>query len=211
MARGRPAKRKNLVENFQGKKRRLSDKSVDDDNIGQNERTVVLGSFNQGDQRFSSESRGCQCTPNACVALAYSEVKPLFVTVDGNSVVNWGSADLDKILTIGDNLYLVSIEERKKDSPEVTHPYFLFEELYKNVLIDDALLHFQDDLSVLDEEGQLLYLKQGQCSFKNVQNVLIHFAQLENASRCLFTCHDYSFGVFFHEWKILFIRFAQSR
>lgn len=194
MAAGRPTKRRNLVDNFKGKRRRLSES----DNDGQGEQRVVLGNFNQGDLRFSDESRGNQCTPIACVALAYNEMKSLFVSIQGSAVLNWRSSDLDNILTVGDNLYLVS----KRERPDITESYLLFEEVYKNVIINDSLFRFRDDVQTLDESGHFLYIKQvDNTSLENVVNAIAHFANLGTTNSCLFTCRNYTFGVLLSNGK----------
>lgn len=46
--------------------------SIDTDNISVVGRALVVrGNFNQGDSRFSDESRGNQCTAIACAAVCY--------------------------------------------------------------------------------------------------------------------------------------------
>lgn len=60
------------------------------------ERKILRGTFNQGSDMFSSNSRGKQCTANAAAAIAYSSTKDLS---------QWDASDIDRVLIFGDAYY----------------------------------------------------------------------------------------------------------
>lgn len=100
MAPGRPSKRKRF-DNLESKKSTVSEfdlQNVTIENV-QNVDYVKLGNFCQFDARFSEISRGNQCTAISCVAIVHDQYK---------SVFEWNSANFENILTVGDNLYIVS-------------------------------------------------------------------------------------------------------
>jgi hypothetical protein len=63
--------------------------------------TVVQ--FDQSDRRFSSETRGNQCICNCLVFLALTSYK-----------INNKNVDLDYILDTGDQIYMKTIHNKKK-------------------------------------------------------------------------------------------------
>lgn len=57
----------------------------------------ACGSIHQGNERFSSESRGRQCSYISLSALLVDQTIPVF---------EWNSPTIDSILLLGDRMYL---------------------------------------------------------------------------------------------------------
>lgn len=165
------------------------------ESVGLGER-IVLGNFCQADSRFSVESRGSQCTPISCVALVYNFLIPY--SRDGSSFV-WKSTDLDSILTIGDNLYLVS----KTQNPTTSNCLFP-DEVYPYVEINGQLFHFHSDEVTLNDLNQLKFITQTICTIENLTSALSYFSSI-GVSNLLFTCNQYTFAVILSNQKFSFV------
>lgn len=81
-----------------------------------------MATYHQGDQLFSAESRGRQCTAMATTAALYATEKP---------VAEWTKMDLDLILLSGDVLYTEVIQER----PGNEHGYLLISDIPEQVTV----------------------------------------------------------------------------
>lgn len=97
---------------------------------------VVTGSFNQGDSRFSPESRGTQCSCNALTALCHF-----------CSNFRSTTEDLDNILKQGDTTYKIAVQYLKQKNC-YTDRYLQFNQLpatvyYSNQFYD---IQFQYDI-----------------------------------------------------------------
>lgn len=100
--------------------------------------SIVRGTRNQNDTRFNTSSRNHQCTANAIVALAYSELLH-FST--------WSSSIVNNILDYGDGLYLRSIAVR--DSSVINDPNLTVVEVYSKFVIDNVSFN----LNILEVES----------------------------------------------------------
>ena len=87
--------------------------------------SIVKGNFNQGDEQFSAESRGVQCSCNALVMLC--QVQTIF-----NNIRPY---HLDNILQDGDKLYKNSARELQACGQLARNGYFYHDQLPTNVVI----------------------------------------------------------------------------
>lgn len=93
---------------------------------------IVMGSFHQGDSRFG-ESAGSQCMCNALWAICYSSIA---------SVRYWTEWDLDRILTLGNDLYV---------SLGYTSQYLALDDLPNSIATENGNIQIEKSDSYLFE------------------------------------------------------------
>ena len=91
--------------------------------------SFVCGSFHQGSDRFSVESRGSQCVPNALCALIYAQFSNIC-----------SSTEIDQILVEGDSLYKKILASLKADQ-KYTSRLLNFDEVPENVNVFSRDIH----------------------------------------------------------------------
>lgn len=140
---------------------------------------VLAGTFHQGDDRFSIESRGRQCTANACVALAYSIHK---------QSSEWRAYDVDKIISIGDKHYNIS-KLRKPNSTE----YLTFDEIHNYLQIDTSIYELAEDFTV-NRDDVIKVAIQGDDieSCDLCKDSLTHFFKTFPSNHGILTCNKYT-------------------
>ena len=89
-------------------------------------KVCVQGTFHQGDQRFSVDSLGRQCTCNSLVSLCCLSEKETFA-----------SQDLDFVLEEGDKLYVSLVDTLKKQG-KFTHNYLELSQLPRQVTLQGS-------------------------------------------------------------------------
>ena len=87
--------------------------------------SIIKGNFNQGDEQFSAESRGVQCSCNALVMLC--QVQTIF-----NNIMPY---HLDNVLQDGDKLYKNSARKLQACGQLAGNGYFYHDQLPTNVVI----------------------------------------------------------------------------
>lgn len=144
------------------------------------EGSILVGDFHQADSRFSSESRGIQCTAIACTALCYSSHKP---------ILTWKTSDLNSILDIGDRLYTIS----KQNITDKNQSYLTFDEVYQFVRIGSDV--FQFGTNEENENGEILGIVQGlECSIPLLIDSLSQLFTRHNL--IVLTCKSSSVAIF---------------
>ena len=91
--------------------------------------SFVCGSFHQGSDRFSVESRGSQCVPNALCALIHAQFSNIC-----------SSTEIDQILVEGDSLYKKILASLKADQ-KYTSRLLTFDEVPENVNVFTRDVH----------------------------------------------------------------------
>ena len=91
--------------------------------------SIVCGSFHQGSDRFSVESRGSQCVPNALCALIHAQFSN-----------TCSSTEIDQILVEGDILYKKILASLKADQ-KYTSRLLTFDEVPENVNVFTRDIH----------------------------------------------------------------------
>ena len=91
--------------------------------------SFVCGSFHQGSDRFSVESRGSQCVPNALCALIHAQFSNIC-----------SSTEIDQILVEGDSLYKKILASLKADQ-KYTSRLLTFDEVPENVNVFTRDIH----------------------------------------------------------------------
>ena len=91
--------------------------------------SIVCGSFHQGSDRFSVESRGSQCVPNALCALIHAQFSN-----------TCSSTEIDQILVEGDILYKKILASLKADQKYISR-LLTFDEVPENVNVFTRDIH----------------------------------------------------------------------
>ena len=133
-----------------------------------NSQLFICGSFHQGSNRFSLESRGSQCVSNAVCALVHAQLS--------NAC---SSIDLDQILIEGDILYLKTLSLLKAEQ-KYTSRLLTFDEIPENVNVfkRDVRIMKSDIVSgiAVQEFGNMSSptLHESMCTaFQSSSNVLV--------------------------------------
>ncbi|CAH1106753.1 unnamed protein product [Psylliodes chrysocephalus] len=101
--------------------------------------TILQGSFHQGSERFSTESRGKQCTAIATIACT------AFSLLDPNALYK---SDVDYIVILGDKYYRECIVARvNPDNRELNREYLAVTELLPRIIFNrqavDLSIHYE--------------------------------------------------------------------
>ena len=91
--------------------------------------SFICGSFHQGSDRFSVESRGSQCVSNALCALIHAQFSNIF-----------SNTEIDQILVEGDSLYKKIIASLKAGQ-KYTSRLLTFDEIPENVNVFTRDIH----------------------------------------------------------------------
>ncbi|KAG5894349.1 hypothetical protein JTB14_031910 [Gonioctena quinquepunctata] len=134
--------------------------------------SILHGSFHQGNERFSPESRGRQCTGIATVAsVAFSLINPNY----------WCKSDIDYMLLVGDKYYRDCIAARVNPNREEAHiEYLAATELLPNITYNNRKV----DIIVCHESAH-----NGHVDNDNSEE---GFPNLLNALTNLFREHSYA-------------------
>ncbi|CAG9134826.1 unnamed protein product [Plutella xylostella] len=131
-----------------------------DDNVA-----ILQGSFHQGHERFSPDSRGKQCTAIAAVACT------AFNLMDPNT---WCKTDIDYIVILGDKYYRECVAARvSPDDSEVNREYLAVTELLPRLIFDrrSANVSFNYEATF---NGHLENDNSSE-GFPNLKNALLQF------------------------------------
>lgn len=153
---------------------------------------IQKGDFHQGDLRFSANSRGNQCTAIACVAICYFNDKSLFFLQNECT-----TDDINKIVTIGNNYYISSMNALKRIAPQnaLTYSHLNLDEVFRYVQIDWKM--YEISQKYLDGYIDYKYIEQGSfISFGLLLRALTTFFDEHDNNNGVFTCNGYSFAIF---------------
>lgn len=98
---------------------------------------------------------------------------------------------------LGDHLYRVSRIKK-------TGNYLLsIDEVYPYIEIEGILYHVFFNMTSVNQNNELEYVREGGCSHKNLVDVLQHFRRLE-VEKAIFTCNDFTFAVILTTDRFIF-------
>lgn len=96
---------------------------------------LLRGRFSQANQRFSVDSRNCQATCMAAIALIFQHLIP---------TEEWNSNIMDEIILTGDKYYMATVEDLKSKEKFV-HSHLLVAELKRNFNCREQKITFDID------------------------------------------------------------------
>lgn len=97
----------------------------------------ILGNSNQSDNTFRVCRQSVYRDFFRGHCLQYNIFKSIFIP--NTNAINWNDSDIDKIIETGDHLYSLSVSKRQNPH---TLNLLNFEEVYRDVFINDWLLYF---------------------------------------------------------------------